>query len=276
MADIDQQLEKFKKAMVKINNYQSFANSLVQRFSAYEQALEDNNIIKKRSEITGNNWSASINFIVKDYSTGTLKSLETSEFTIEDYKGIELELKNRQYQYLLLNAFEVFEQYLKSAASHIRYKYEQDEKCFSPTKFIKYLHNTAPVISRIIKIRNECNAKFLDEMNLFLTFSLIEQLRHQITHASGYANDKDFFIKMCLKRIGRDNKGKPKSEYTDYLNSFFGSKQYENLICLIEVKDNQSSFFYYDRLGELVTELASYVVFVHVHIKHLINQTKAT
>ena len=70
MNDLDQQLEKFKKAMIEINNYQSFTNSLVQRLSAYERLLEDNNLIKKRSEITENDWSSSVNFLFKDYSTG--------------------------------------------------------------------------------------------------------------------------------------------------------------------------------------------------------------
>lgn len=276
MNDFDQQFEKFKKAMIEINNYQSFTNSLVQRLSVYEQTLEDKNIIKKRSAATDNDWSTSINFLFKNYSTGSLQSLETSEFTINDSKHIELELKNRQYQFLLLNAFEAFEKYLKAAAHHISYKdiQNKNENNFSPTKFIKYLHKTIPVISRIIKIRNKSNAKFLNEMNLLLIFSLIEQLRHQITHASGYANNKDLFIEKCLKRIGHWSNGKPKSEHTDYLNSFFGSNQYENLICLIEVKDNKSSFFYYDRLGDLITELASYVIFIHVHIKQLINQIK--
>lgn len=51
MNDLDQQLEKFKKAMIEINNYQSFTNSLVQRLSAYERLLEDNNLIKKEVKL---------------------------------------------------------------------------------------------------------------------------------------------------------------------------------------------------------------------------------
>lgn len=269
MNDLDQQLEKFKKAMIDINNYQSFTNSLVQRLSAYERLLEDNNLIKKRSEITENDWSSSVNFLFKDYSTGiTLNSLGASEFTINDSIRIELELKNRQYQFLLLNAFEAFEQYLKSAELFIGNNPKNEKKkSFSPAKFIVNLHKTIPVISTIIKFQNESNPKFLDEIDLLLTFSLIEQLRHQITHSSGYANNKTLFIKKCLERIARYNNGKPKSEYTDYLNSFFGSNQYENLICLIEIRDQKNPFYYYDRLGDLVTELTSYVIFIHARIK---------
>lgn len=265
MDDIDLQLEKFKKAMIEIYNYQSFTHSVVQKLSVYERELEDNNIIKKRSE---NEWSKSINFLFKDYGSGQLKSLAFNEFTIGDFKGIELELKNRQYQLLLLNAFEAFEKYLKCAKLCITtHSSKQKTEPFSPTKFIINLHKTIPVISTIIKFRNENNPNFIDEINLFLTFSLIEQLRHQITHTSGYAEDKPIFIKNCLERIGRYSNGKPKSEYTDYLNSFFGTEQYENLICLIEIRDKENTFYYYDRLGDLIRELASYVIFIHGYIK---------
>ena len=270
MDSLDQQLEVFKKAMIEINNYQSFTNSLVQKLSAYEQELENKNIIRKRSEITQEEWSNYINFLFKDYSTGQLNSLALSKFTINDFKRIELELKNRQYQFLLLNAFEAFEQYLKIAKLSISGNSgEKTGKSFSPTQFITTLHKTIPTIPRIIKIRNESDNKFLDEINLLLTFSLIEQLRHQIAHSSGYADNKSLFIEKCLKRIGRYNNGKPKSEYKDFLNSFFGNNQYENLICLTEIRDNQNPFFYYDRLGDLVKELASYIFFAHLYIKDI-------
>jgi len=267
MTGLDSQLDDFKKTIVQINTYKSFTKSLAYKFSIYEQSLEDHNLIRKRSEATDNEWSTIINFRIKDYGTGSFKSLEYNEFTIDHFKLFELELKNRQYQFILLHAFEAFEKYLKFAASQIRYT-----KNFSPTAFIQHLHKTIPIISRIIKIRNENDKKFLGEINLLLTFSLIEQLRHQITHANGYAHDKDIFIKKCLNRIGRYNEGKPKLEYTDYINNFFGSRKYENLICLIEVKDNLKPFTYYDRLGDLIEELVSYILFINDHIK----QFKAT
>lgn len=270
MTGLDSQLDDFKKTIVQINTYKSFTKSLANKFSVYEQSLEDFNLIKKRSEATNNEWSTSINFRIKDYDTGSFKSLEYNEFTNDHFKSFELELKNRQYQFLLLHAFEAFEKYLKFAASQIGYI--KNGKSFSPTAFIQRLHVIIPTIPRVIKIRNENDKKLLDEINLLLTFSLIEQLRHQITHANGYAHDKDIFIKKCLDRIGRYNEGKPKLEYTDYINNFFGSRKYENLICLIEVKDNLKPFIYYDRLGDLIQELVSYILFINVYIK----QHKAT
>ncbi len=272
MNDIEQQFEVFKKAIIEINNYKSFAKSIAEKISAYQQILEDNNLIKKRSEMSDSDYSSMINFLYKSYGKGQLESLETNHFKLEDFNRIELELRNKQYQLLLLNAFEAFEQYLKCAESLIINNLKNKENSrFSSTKFIINLHLTIPVIPTIIKFRNESNPKFLDEINLLLTFSLIEQLRHQIAHSNGYANNKTLFIKKCLERIGRYNNDKPKSEYTDYLNSFFGSNQYENLICLIEIRDEQNPHYYYDRLGDLIKELASYIIFIHGYIKSTSN-----
>ncbi len=272
MNDIEQQFEVFKKAIIEINNYKSFTKSIAEKISGYQQILEDNNLIKKRSEMSDSDFSSMINFLYKNYGKGQLESLETNHFTLKDFNRIELELKNRQYQLLLLNAFEAFEQYLKCAKFLINNTPEhKDSKCFSSIKFIMKLHETIPTIPTIIKFRNESNAEFLDEVNLLLTFSIIEQLRHQIAHTSGYADDKPIFIKKCLERIGRYNNSKPKSEYTDYLNSFFGRNQYENLICLIEIRDEQNLHYYYDRLGDLIKELASYIIFIHGYIKSASN-----
>jgi hypothetical protein len=236
MNDVEQQFEVFKKAIIEINNYKSFTKSIAEKISAYQQILEDNNLIKKRSEMSDSDYSSMINFLYKNYGKGQLESLETNHFTLKDFNRIELELRNKQYQLLLLNAFEAFEQYLKYAEFFISNAAEYIEnKKFSSTKFIRKLHETIPTIPTIIRFRNESNQNFLDEISLLLTFSLIEQLRHQITHSSGYANNKTLFIKKCLERIGRYDNGKPKSEYTNYLNSFFGSNQYESLICLIEI-----------------------------------------
>ena len=276
MNNIDQQLEKFKKEILQIDSYQFFTNGLYQKLLVYENALEVNNIPRKRSEITDNNISASINYGFKDYRSGGTTILGTTDFTINESRSIELELKNRQYQFLLLHAFEAFEQYLKSAEHFINNKPITEKiKRFYPTKFIVNLHKTVPTISRIIKIRHEDNPDFLDEINLLLTFSTIEQIRHQITHASGYAHNKSDFIMKCLNRIGRYNNGKPKSEHINYFDSFFGSHEYENWICLIELRDSKNSFFYFDRLGKLVEELVGYIFLIHDDIKHLISEIQA-
>lgn len=266
MNNLDQQFQRFKKVMIDINNYQSFTRSLSNKLSTYKQELEKNNIIKKRSDMTENDWSSHINFSFKDYSTGQIKSLETSKFKIEDSERIELELINRQYQFMLLNAFEAFESYLKSA--NIFLNKLENENGFSSTKFIVKLHKAIPALSLIIKIRSESDSsRFLTELDLFLTFGLIEQLRHQIAHTSGYAEDKPKFIDFWLRRIGSYRNGQIELEAMNILDYFFGVNEYKNWICLTDVRDKENAFRYDDRLGTLIEELTSYTIFIHAHIK---------
>lgn len=270
MNDIDQQLESLKKTMIEIDNYQSFTNSLFKNLAHKTKLLEDNNIIMKRSDWTEHTFSATHILLFKDYTNGTLAPLKTSHFNINDSDRIEAEIKNRIYQLLLLNAFEAFEAYLKNA--NLLLNKLENVNGFSPTKFIVKLHNTIPVVSLIIKIRNESDSsRFLDELNLFLTFSLIEQLRHQITHTSGYAKNKSDFIDKWLRRIGSYRNGRIESEAMNYLDYYFGANEYENWVCLTEVSDKDSQFRYDDRLGALVRELTSYIIFIHMHIKSASN-----
>lgn len=260
--------------MIDINNYQSFTKSITEKLVAYRQLLKDNDLVIKCNEMSDRDYSKSVNFLYKNYGKGHLDSLEVNEFTYSDFDRIEFELRNRQYQLLLLNAFEDFEQYLKCAELCVNNSHRSKTKnSFSSTKFIMNLHVTIPVIPTVIKIRNENNPNFPSEISLLLTFSLIEQLRHQITHSRGYAPNKSQFVKKCLERIGRYNNGNPESKYTDFLNSFFGSNQYENLICLTEIRDKTNPSSYYDRLGDLIRELASYIIFIHGHVKRLINES---
>lgn len=244
--------------MIEINTYQSFTRSLFSKLA--------NNNLTKRSEWAEEKWSATHTILFKNYNDGCLTCLKTSHFNINDSDRIEAEIKNRVYQLLLLNAFETFEAYLKNA--HLLLNKPENVKGFSPTKFIVKLHNAIPVVSLIIKIRNESDsARFLSELNLFLTFALIEQLRHQITHTSGYAKDKSEFKEKWLRRIGSYRNGQLESEAINYLDYFFGANEYENWICLTEVSDKENEFLNYDRLVILTRELTSYIIFIHEHIK---------
>lgn len=270
MNDIDQQLESLKKTMIEIYNYQSFTNSLFKNLAYKTKLLEDKNIIMKRSDWTEHTFSATHILLFKDYTNGTLAPLKTSHFNIDNADRIEAEIKNRIYQSLLLDAFEAFESYLKNANIFINIL--KNVRGFSPTKFIVKLHMAIPVVSNIIKLRAESDpSRFSNELNLLLTFSLIEQLRHQIAHTRGYAKNKSEFIDKWLRRIGTYRNSEIESEAMNYLNYFFGTNEYEDWICLTEVQDKESSFRYDDRLGALIRELTSYIIFIHMHIKSASN-----
>ncbi len=266
MSNIDLQLESFKNAMIEIDIYQNFTKSLFEKLNYKNKLLEDNNIVTKRSEWTKDAYSSTHILFFKEYTNGSLAPLKTSHFNIDDSVRIESEIKNRIYQLLLLNTFEAFESYLKHV--NISLIKLENERGFSPTKFIVKLHKAIPILSNIIKVRAESDpSRFKNELNLILTFAFIEQLRHQITHSSGYAKDKSEFIDLWLRRIGTYRNGQIESEAMNFLDYFFGANEYENWICLTEVRDKENQFRSDDRLGALTRELTSYIIFIHEHIK---------
>ncbi|SDW16560.1 hypothetical protein [Nitrosomonas communis] len=73
-------------------------------------------------------------------------------------------------------------------------------------------------------------------INLSLAISLIEKLRHVIVHKGGKVSNKDNFIKLTLENCGLSNNGKNKQEHIDFINQYFGSGEYENLITLLEIR----------------------------------------
>ena len=268
MVDLEHHFELFKKEVNNLNSLKSFTNTIRSQHASYKQLLEDNGLITKKDERSDESWSSYQKFLYKNYINGETCSLGTNKFTLKDLYHFELEIKNRQYQFLLLHAFEAFEKYLICAATYAQY-IDDEYKCrkFTPISFIQHLHSTIPVIPQYIKLRNKNDPNFSDEISLLLTFSLIEKLRHKITHAHGLVNNKPDFIKCCLDSIGRYNNGNPKMEFIDYINSHFGTGPYENLICLIEIQDTNNPHLFHDRLDSLISELTSYVVLINPFIK---------
>lgn len=266
MSDFDLAFESFKHSIFQLQSYQSFINTIERQRHSHIKQLEDLGEVKKVYETNAEDWTKHQSFIYKNYNNGELNLFGHEDFNRDDFFTFDLELKNRQYQFILLHAFEAFETYLKEAAIAMGYL-----KIFKPTKFIQYVHKHIPTIKQIIEIRNQ-HDQFLDEINLLLTFSIIEQLRHQITHSSGYAKNKALFIKKCLGRIGRYSDGKPKSEYIEIINLYFGKGKRENEVCLLEIRDKTTMNSSYDRLDYLIRELLSYIIFVHPHIKNSVQQ----
>lgn len=162
--------------------------------------------------------------------------------------------KNKQYQWLLAEAYEEFEDFLEAAYASAGYY----DKSFWPSseyggipigevsekdwtwhlkqvRFKKGLPNSIftvfrtkfPEMSKIEKYNK------LD-FDLKFTFSLISQLRHHIVHTSGEVANKDIFIKKILDGVGLFNNGNPNKKFIEYINNFFGGGEHENTINFLE------------------------------------------
>ncbi|WP_028304405.1 hypothetical protein [Oceanospirillum maris] len=162
--------------------------------------------------------------------------------------------KNRQYQWILAEAYEEFEDFLEGiyacAAYHnhnlwplgdfgnIRFQ-EIEGKNFKwfleqakrkkggPKAIIKDLKKVLPIIN---------DAESNNSLNIDLGFAIamIEMFRHIIVHNGGRVKNKDDFSNKIFEKCGLSKKGQIADEYRNYILYFFGRDYFEDKILLLE------------------------------------------
>jgi len=174
--------------------------------------------------------------------------------SLKDMRKAVVLHKNKQYQWLLAEAYEDFKDFIENSyafAGHIDKNLwplndfgrisltELKEKDFEwfrkrarikrdvPQSIINRFRDIFPDISRL-ETENKLG------INLRLAVALIESLRHIIVHKSGIVSDKQKFIEDVLKKSGLYNNGKYKDEHKVFIKSFFGARNYKNVVVLLE------------------------------------------
>jgi len=191
--------------------------------------------------------------IFTDAITGEYQFYGRVVHDLDDIYKAALLRKNRQYQWLLVEAHEEFEDFLEYIYAYLGHNHddlwplsdygniklpELSEKDFdwylsksrnkkSPKEILNRLRSYFPNIKNI-ESTNKLN------INLDLALSLIENLRHNIVHTGGRISDTNSFSENTLSKSGLHNNGKPKDEYIEFINSFFGQVDGISIINLLE------------------------------------------
>lgn len=178
--------------------------------------------------------------------------------SLEDKKIAVLLHKNKQYHWLLAEAYEAFEDFIEEAYAFAGYKdknfwplsdfgnislAELDGKDFEwfvtrakekrdiPQSILNHFRNKFPSLQQI-----EANNNF--GINLRLAIVLIEHMRHVIVHRKGVVLDKERFVENVLKKSGLYNNGKFDIQHKEFIETFFGSDNFQNTISLLEIRTN--------------------------------------
>jgi hypothetical protein len=196
------------------------------------------------------------NMTFYDAKTGTIRFYGHRERSIEDRYLHALLHKNKQYQWLLAEAYEEFEDFLEKIYAYLG-KLDNDFWPLNdfgsitlselPSKdFEWHLKQAAKKKDIPDSLLNRFRKKFPQlkslentnalKINIALAIALIEKLRHIIVHKGGVASDKQNFIKITLESVGLYNNGNPNEEHINFINQYFGSAEHENLIRLLEIK----------------------------------------
>ncbi|WP_052483685.1 hypothetical protein [Flavobacterium sp. MEB061] len=262
--------------------------------SMKEIAVNEINRLNQKKEKTlkvigNNNFSHSTDFFfIEDPKSGQIIRYNYIKSTIdENIKQIILQ-KNKQYQWILSESFEIFREFIIKLYAYIGYKdinswplkdygnivlSELSNKDYTYFLAQAKIKKDIPdsILNRFRTIFPQYkNLEINNKLNKNLNFEiiLIEHFRHLIVHCGGKTIEKPLFIEKILKKSGLWNNGKPDSEKIDFISSFFQSKDAIDAIRLLEIESKNDAFdSYYDILENLMGSLTSICFLLFNEIK---------
>ena len=163
--------------------------------------------------------------------------------------------QDRQYGWLLVEAYEEFEDFLEKTYAWLgkhdsrawrdreRGSIQCPEASQQPfSRYLETLRNTPALDPRAILGRLRHVYPILEETerqnklnrNLRLSVELIANLRHKIVHARGTISNRNGFVEQVLKNCGLWNNGRPTAENREAVEAYL-SPDPDCFITLIEV-----------------------------------------
>ena len=282
---LDEIIKNFAERLTDIDLYQRAAKDIakkeLEQLNKYAEQLRNN------PSLEGLGFSTHAMYFY-DPHTGTARNYGFRKSSVEDRATQVVLQKNKQYCWLLAEAYEEFEDYLESTYAYIGISdnaswlmsdfgnisiSELSEKDYEwyldraknkrdvPQSILTRLRFLYPNLVHI-----ETNNKL--NVNLKVAIELIAQLRHIIVHKGGIVGDRDAFLESVLKKSGGWNNGKYHPDYKDFVEQFFGDGEYKNVISLLEVRTHPEIplDIHNDVYGELSGYLIAYAVLIYQSI----------
>ena len=218
----------------------------------------------------------------QDLQSGDLFRYGFRKFTAEHKLRMISKHKNRQYGWLLVEAYEEFEDFLERIYAYMG-KNDQsawylddfgraklpdlDSKTFEWFLDIvkrKYRHrhrNLLVILRNLYPELRSVEEENIYNMHFRFVIELIANLRHCIVHSRGIVEDLDEFIERVLKGCGLWNNGNPAPKYRRFIETYFYLDAGTHEILLNERRPTPTetpSIVFYDVWGDLITYLIAY------------------
>lgn len=266
--------------ITQIHLYQRAMQELSKRELVELQKYED---LVKANPTIGKYPVAAHNMFFRSALDGEQRYFGRSRSSIEDRRRAVVLHKNKQYQWLLAEAYEEFEDYLitiyawsgyndhnfwplrdfgnstlmeLNSHNFLWFKEQAKRKKDVPSSILSTLRGKYPEISAL-EASNEIG------VNLRLAVTLIEMLRHVIVHNAGVTESVVDFQEKVLKKAGLYNNGKYEQQYSNFIIHFFGTGKYSNTIMLIEVAAKDDSIL---NLHYNIFEILSNYLMAYAHL----------
>jgi len=249
--------EVAQQAIENLSNYET------DEVPKLEELIESNNLTTSINDFTTHSHAMFFpDAITGEFVTYGLKNLDIAD----GYQHIKLQL-NKQYQWLLADAYEAFEVYLDRIYAHYGM---QNHSFWSSADYGDVARSEIPYdnfewheqqVEKKSKkphsILNKFRRQFSDleaieknnklDINLKLAIILIEKSRHIIVHKGGEVFSKDMFISSVAEKSGIASKDTNK-----FISTFFCEDRYPNLIIVPESIINEILMAYANLLYEKI------------------------
>lgn len=229
------------------------------------------------------------NMSFNDARTGTPRFYHFIKMSFEDCQLHVLLHKNKQYQWLLAEAYEEFEDYLEgiyayygmvnntfwplkdygnislselNGKDHAWHTCQASKKRNIPHSILNRFRSEFPELKNV-------EAKNNLQINLSLAVTLVEKFRHIIVHNGGKVSSKEDFIKLVAENSGLYNNGNISKDHIDFINMFFGKNKYKNLITLLEIRiiPDIPFDFHVSLFCKLTEYLMAYAFLIYEHVE---------
>jgi hypothetical protein len=268
--------------------FEDYLNNIAQ-ILWYQRAIKstaDNEIINLRKLEQQEPADASVSFDKFQFllaQTGDSRIFGRTKKSVKDRKDAVRLHQNSQYRWLLVECYEVFEDFVaevyiyalkKGKVDWISdiYKFPEGE-CITSKIYSEKIAMSGKAHGLILKKFRKTFKPFSEierknklGINLELAISLIEKLRHIIVHKKGVISNKQIFINNLSKETGLSKN----QEFLCFINQFLDVYQESEIISLLERPRIDCPIGIYDDMFTLpVNWLLAYSELIHQHLLSL-------
>ena len=192
----------------------------------------------------------------RDPESGEYVNYGTAVSRVEERAKQVVRQQDRQYGWLLVEAYEEFEDFLERSYAWLgRHDWqawrlgefgsirhaelsEQPSLWYLETVRRKFAQNPRKILDRLRDLYPglaDSEARNKLSRNLRLSVELIANLRHKIVHARGRISNKNGFVKDVITQCGLWNNGRPKAEHREVVEKYLSPDTDDCVVTLIEV-----------------------------------------
>lgn len=181
----------------------------------------------------------------KDAITGELSLSDIRDYSLDDIKNVYVDNLNKQCQWLLVDAYELFEKFLYNAYAYVGFSDPNQWRCsdfgdistseidgknyqwFLSRVRLAFKNRTDEILKRMRILYPEfAELEINNELKMPLKFStaFTEKIRHHVVHAGGRLDSVELFLAELFSKTGISENSKLAEELTQYCRLYFSEK----------------------------------------------------